>query len=259
MATTALPKEEQMDQSGLALMCYDVVASNKVFAGGVELSSTELGFVDGVTAGTVTASKAAVVDSNKDIGDFRNLDAVNLDAGASGTAGSVDIFPTTAAKGKTTITATANTGDTTTTITNAEQAGARTYTIPDAGASASFVMTAGAQTVGGAKTFSTMPIIPTATVAATGTIQGDAAQIATGFTLVTGADDAKGVLLPAAAAGLVCIIKVGDGADLKVWPASGDAINGLSADTAMTVVDDVCFALIALDGTTWYTLPLLPS
>jgi hypothetical protein len=27
----------------------------------------------------------------------------------------------------------------------------------------------------------------------------------------------------------------------------------------MTVVDDVCFMLIALDGTTWYTLPLLPS
>jgi hypothetical protein len=25
------------------------------------------------------------------------------------------------------------------------------------------------------------------------------------------------------------------------------------------VVDDVCFALIALDATTWYTLPLLPS
>lgn len=40
-----------------------------------------------------------------------------------------------------------------TTIINASQAAARTYTIPDAGANASFVMTAGAQTISGIKTF----------------------------------------------------------------------------------------------------------
>ena len=50
------------------------------------LSATETAVLDGVTAGTVTASKAVVVDANKDIGDFRNLDAVNIDAGASGSA-----------------------------------------------------------------------------------------------------------------------------------------------------------------------------
>lgn len=77
----------------------------------------------------------------------------NINAGASGTAGTVDIYPTTAAKGKIQIAAADSAGDTTTIITNASQAGARTYTIPDAGASASFVMTAGAQTVAGVKTF----------------------------------------------------------------------------------------------------------
>lgn len=77
----------------------------------------------------------------------------NIDAGASGTAGSVDIFPTTALKGKLALTAADSAGDTTTTIVNASQAAARTYTIPDAGASASFVMTAGAQSIGGDKTF----------------------------------------------------------------------------------------------------------
>lgn len=107
--------------------------------------------------------------------------------------------------------------------------------------------------------FSVMPQIPTATVAATGTVQADAAAITTGFTLVTGADDAKGVKLPAAAAGLWCIIKVADGADLKVWPNTGDAINAIAANSALTVVDDVCFALIAYDATTWYSWPLLPS
>jgi hypothetical protein len=223
------------------------------------VSVTEALVLDGVTGGTVTASKALVVDSNKDLSALRTVVVTNIDAGASGTAGTVDIFPTTASKGKTQITATANAGDTTTTITNAQQTTTATMTIPDTNGSASFVMTAAAQTIGGAKTFSTMPIIPVATVAATGTVQGDAAAIATGFTLVTGADDAKGVLLPAAAAGSVCIIKVADGADLKVWPATGDAINAIAANSAMTVVDDVCFMLIALDGTTWYTLPLLPS
>lgn len=104
-----------------------------------------------------------------------------------------------------------------------------------------------------------MPKIPTTTVAAAGSIQGDAAALSLGFNLVTGADDTKGVLLPAAVAGSWVIIKVDAGADLKVWPATGDAINAIAANSAMTVVDDVCFMLIALDGTTWYTLPLLPS
>lgn len=51
------------------------------------------------------------------------------------------------------IKAAANAGNTTTLITNASQAAARTYTIPDAGANASFVMTAGSQTITGSKFF----------------------------------------------------------------------------------------------------------
>mgnify|MGYP001571680581 CR=1 FL=1 len=98
------------------------------------LDSGELGVLNGVTAGTVTASKAVVVDANKDIGDFRNVDVVNLDAGSSGVGGTVDVFPATASKGKTVITAADNVGDTTTIVTTAAQAGARTYTIRDTGA-----------------------------------------------------------------------------------------------------------------------------
>lgn len=108
-------------------------------------------------------------------------------------------------------------------------------------------------------TYGVMPRIPVTTVAAAGSIQGDAAALSEGFNFVTGADDTKGVLLPAAVAGMRVIIKVDTGNDLKVWPATGDAINAIAANSAMTVVDDVCFELIALDGTTWYTLPLLPS
>lgn len=120
------------------------------------IGAADLAKIDGITNGTVAAGKAIVVDSNKDAGDCRNFDAVNFDAGASGTAGSVDIFPSTASKGKVALTAADSAGDTTTTIVNASQSGARTYTIPDAGASASFVMTEGSQTVNGTKTIAAL-------------------------------------------------------------------------------------------------------
>lgn len=111
------------------------------------LDSGELGVLNGVTPGTVAASKAVVVDAHKDIGDFGNFDAVNIDAGSSGVAGTVDIFPATASKGKTLLTAADNSGNTTTEITTAAQAAERTYTVPDAGASSAFVMAKGAATI----------------------------------------------------------------------------------------------------------------
>jgi hypothetical protein len=143
------------------------------------VSVAEALVLDGVTGGTVTASKALVVDSNKDLSALRTVVVTNLDAGASGTAGTVDIFPTTASKGKTQITATANAGDTTTTITNAAQTTTATMTIPDTNGSASFVMTAATQTVGGAKTFSSA-IVPTGGVAAAGGFSATARCIHTG-------------------------------------------------------------------------------
>lgn len=131
------------------------------------------------------------------------------------------------------------------------------YCAEDAATGAAYVrvnLTAAALTLG-----NYMPYFPVATVAAAGSAQGDAAALSDGFNLVTGADDAKGVILPAAVAGRVVVIKVGPGADLKVYPATGDTINKGSANAAITVVDDVCFMLIAADATDWYTLPLLPS
>jgi len=77
----------------------------------------------------------------------------DVDLGSSGSAGTLDIFPSTALKGKVQFAAADSAGNTTTQIVNASQAAARVYTIPDAGASASFVMTAGAQTITGVKAF----------------------------------------------------------------------------------------------------------
>lgn len=107
---------------------------------------------DGTTGRLLQNSVVTVGDTGATAG-ITTLSCVDVDAGASGTAGTVDIFPTTAAKGKLAFAAADSAGNTTTSITNASQAGARTYTIPDAGASASFVMTEGAQTINGVKTF----------------------------------------------------------------------------------------------------------
>ena len=103
-------------------------------------SAAELNFNDGSLAGTVVASKTVVVDANKDIGDFRNVDVVNLDVGASGTAGTVDIFPSTASKGKLTIAVGDQTADTTVSLSVLEMGQATTVAIPDPGAASGYVV-----------------------------------------------------------------------------------------------------------------------
>lgn len=121
-------------------------ASFKLAGTAVTTSAAELNYLDGLTAGTVTASKFVLVDANKDISTFRNLSAVtlaatNLDAGASGTAGTVDVFPSSATSGKIAITAADNAADHTITIVNASHGQATTYTLPDIGQATGNIVT----------------------------------------------------------------------------------------------------------------------
>ena len=63
--------------------------------GGTELASSELTVLDNVTAGTVSASKAVIVDSNKDITGFRNVNATSYSIGGtviSSTAAELNIL-----------------------------------------------------------------------------------------------------------------------------------------------------------------------
>ena len=61
-----------------------------------ELTEAELEFLDGITAGTVAASKAVVVDSNKDAASFRNVTLTGeLDAATLDISGNADIDGTT--------------------------------------------------------------------------------------------------------------------------------------------------------------------
>jgi len=101
--------------------------------------------------------------------------------------------------------------------------------------------------------------VKTATVAATGSTQSDAASISDGLTLVTAADATKGVKLPAAIAGRTVIIKNGANAVLKVWPATGDGINAITVDSNYVLAANTSSLLIAYDATTWYSVPLVAS
>lgn len=237
----------------------EIPTGSALLVGGSTLSAAELAVLD-VVAGTVTASKAVVVDSNKDAGDFRNLDAVNVDAGASGTAGTVDVFPATASTGKIQIAAADNAGNTTTTITNASQAGARTYTIPDAGASASFAMTEGAQTLNGVQTY-TLPRVADHNTGITAFATGGQAS-ATALTgewnnVTTCATAGDSVKLPAAVAGQVITVKNSGATTLAVFPASADAINALAINLSVDIPPSAELTFRAIDATTWETCEVL--
>lgn len=104
--------------------------------------------------------------------------------------------------------------------------------------------------------------VSTSTVAATGSSNTDAASLGYGFVLVTGADAAKGVILPNAAPGTMIIVKNADAANavLKVYPDSGAAINALTATTgAFSMAAKTSCIFVAYSATQWYSVPLVAS
>lgn len=107
--------------------------------------------------------------------------------------------------------------------------------------------------------------LDTQAVAAAGTVIGDAAAITVqsfGIVTVSAADDAKGVRLPIPdKAGFVVIVKsTVSNKILKVWPhAAAYQINAITAGTNIALASGPTIAIFAWDGTTWYTIPLLPS
>ena len=152
----------------------DIESGGALKVAGTDITS-ELVTLGGSTAGTVVASKVVTVDSNKDIGDFRNLDATNFDAGLDATAGTIDIFPATTASGTLRLSATDSSREVRVTITNADHGQATVMSIPDGGqATANFVISEGVATIAGVKTFSSALV----TGAEVGTVSG------TGITVV---------------------------------------------------------------------------
>ena len=78
--------------SSAAAITGTAITGTSFVIGSANISEAELETIDGVTAGTVAASKAVVVDSNKDIGSFRNITLTGeLDAATLDISGDADI------------------------------------------------------------------------------------------------------------------------------------------------------------------------
>lgn len=75
----------------------------------------------------------------------------------------------------------------------------------------------------------------TTTLTATGSDQTDAAQIASQVVFVTGAGDAKGVKLPAVAANKIVFLINTANAELKIYPATKEKIQGKTANANITL------------------------
>jgi hypothetical protein len=103
----------------------------------------------------------------------------------------------------------------------------------------------------------------TQTVAAAGSDQAGGGAIAAGggaVVFVTGADNTKGVRLP-----LLSAVSVGQvvlvcnnlaNKTLEIYPGSGDAINVLSDDGALTVAADTITLFIRMDAAEWFAAEL---
>lgn len=165
----------------------------------------------------------------------------DLDAGASGTAGSIDIFPTTASKGRTKLTATDNTGDTVTTITNAAQATTRTYTIPDALASCNFLL----GTQGAVARTATADGTTTGTIADGGLLQ---------FVVVTCDDANKIIVLPTPTPGTIVVLHNGaTGYELRSSAPTTVLINGGTGGAAVesAIPANSTAIMICVTATAW--------
>jgi len=70
----------------------DIIAGSEFVIGSARIDQTDLEKIDDLTNGTVIASKAVAVDTNKDITGFRNITLTGeLDAGSLDISGNVDV------------------------------------------------------------------------------------------------------------------------------------------------------------------------
>lgn len=224
---------------------------------------------------TVKNSGAAILSVFPNTGDSINSMAVNLsiDIPVGGevtflainatvwhTQTTLDLVSPSTQKGNLVIKASDSAGNTQTLITNASQAAARTYTIPDAGASASFGMTEGAQTLNGVQTFGALNLhkATNAITAFAGGGQGSATALTSTInSITTCATAADSVKLPAATAGSVVQVSNLGAAYASVFPASGDLIDSLAANTSISL--SVGYSIIFTCSVTGSWKSVIPS
>jgi hypothetical protein len=93
-----------------------------------------------------------------------------------------------------------------------------------------------------------------ATVSAAGTVQGDATALTSDYNIITTVASGAGVILPTATVGRRIIIVNKDAADaVKVYPATGAAIDALGSNTALSLPVSGWLELDAASTTQWYS------
>jgi len=97
-ASKAVVVDSDKDASGFrnvsgtgTITAFTALSGSKLVVGSADMSEADLEQLDGITAGTVAASKAVVVDSDKDASGFRNVTATGAITGGSFVIGSADI------------------------------------------------------------------------------------------------------------------------------------------------------------------------
>ena len=113
---------------------------NDLIVDGTALSTTELQYLDGVTAGTVTASKAVVVDASKNAQTFGTVDVTSLEIGGTAVSATAAEINAVADVSGTVV---ALAADDTTLVVAASDSG-RIHTIPDLDATSDIALPAAA-------------------------------------------------------------------------------------------------------------------
>lgn len=163
------------------------------------------------------------------------------------------VAPTTQ-KGSLALVAADSAGNTATIITNASQAAARTYTIPDAGTtSASFLMTEGAQTINGVQTYGAINIEKAATslTALAGGAQAGTAitsQYVNFTTVATALDSAQ---LPVAVLGKKIQVRNSATKPMAVFGQTGDSIDDGAVNASIIIPPNETVIFEAISGTAW--------
>lgn len=181
-------------------------------------------------------------------------------AGASGSAGVLRSYPSAATSGYLGVTGVANSGNFAVLISNASHAQASTYSIPDSGVAASnFLLadSAGTQTIATGNIALTAGYVQqsaaNALTAHAGGGQGSALQLArqiNRITVVASAGDS--VKLPVSVAGrVVTVINAAAANAMDVFGQTGDIINALSANTAISVAANKTITFYCAVAGTW--------
>lgn len=206
---------------------------------------------------------ASIARTNIGLGIANNVAFLDVFAGASGAAGVVRSYPATASKGYISLIGVANTGDTAVNISNALHGQASTYTIPDGGQTASNFLisnSAGTQTIATGNLALTLGYVMSsnanALTAFAGGGQGSALQLAKQINRVTTVASAgDSVKLPAALAGMqVIVINAAAANAMDCFPASGEVINALSADTALSILANKTVMFVCSVNGTWNSI-----